>query len=397
MKSVSVKKRAKAVSAAVICMLLVSVLSVSAGAAAKDSRDQTAALTVECVYADSPIEGVRFGIFKIADVGQSGELLIAQEFLGYNFDFDQSSASGLRDLAVTLDVYITRDKIGPLAEALTDPEGRARFTDLAEGVYLVRGERYSTGEFTYAPEPFLVTLPRTGEDGEPEYDVHVSCKGEATGFEIEYIELIVVKEWQDTGTTAVRPRSITVQLLCDGEIYDTVVLDAENGWYHLWRGLEVNHLWQAAEEKIPDDYKLLISREGWTFVIKNNGAESITELMVRKIWDDAGNEDRRPRSVSASLLCDGEVRETVVLNEENGWRHDWDNLDSSHTWTVREESVPAGYYAEISEEGTVFTIKNTYKPIPSTGQPWWPVPLFVCLGAVFISAGLILKKARASL
>jgi len=59
-----------------------------------------------------------------------------------------------------------------------------------------------------------------------------------------------------------------VRLLQDGEVYDTVQLDAENLWRHTWEELDANHHWTVVEEEM-DDYNVLVTREGITFVVTN--------------------------------------------------------------------------------------------------------------------------------
>ena len=200
------------------------------------------------------------------------------------------------------------------------------------------------------------------------------------------------KIWEDESTPALRPESISVQLLCDGEVYDTAILSEENGWYYLWSGLDPDHDWSVAEEDVPVGYTVLTSREGWAYVITNTCTEMLTELYVQKVWVDDGNEEKRPDSITVQLLCDGDVYDTVVLSEENGWRHHWTDLEQGHAWTVRETEIPTGYYAEVNENGAYYYIVNTYKPLPQTGQLWWPIPLLICLGAAFIVMGIFKGK-----
>ena len=77
-----------------------------------------------------------------------------------------------------------------------------------------------------------------------------------------------MKVWEDDGTEA-RPESVTVQLLRNGEVYDTVTLSDENGWSHTWTGLDKDDTWQVVEADVPDDYTVTVTREGITFVVTN--------------------------------------------------------------------------------------------------------------------------------
>lgn len=82
------------------------------------------------------------------------------------------------------------------------------------------------------------------------------------------------------------------------------------------------------------------------------------EASVRKVWQ-AEEGAPRPRSVTAELLLNGTVYDTVTLSEENGWRYVWTGLRAGN-WTVREGSVPAGYSSAVTRSGNDFVITNTY-------------------------------------
>ena len=60
-----------------------------------------------------------------------------------------------------------------------------------------------------------------------------------------------------------------MQLLRNGEVYDTVTLSEENGWSHTWTGLDKDDTWQVVEADVPDGYTVTVTREGITFVVTN--------------------------------------------------------------------------------------------------------------------------------
>ena len=62
--------------------------------------------------------------------------------------------------------------------------------------------------------------------------------------------------------------SVTIELLCDGKRYDTVLLDASCGWTRTWSGLSSKFKWTVAEVDVPEGFKSTVSREGdvWTIV-----------------------------------------------------------------------------------------------------------------------------------
>lgn len=144
------------------------------------------------------------------------------------------------------------------------------------------------------------------------------------------------------------------------------------------------------------------------------------EITVLKVWDDEGHQEQRPQKVEVSLLQDGSVHRTVILNEENYWRYTWRDLSSQYDWTVVERNVPDPYWVTYTENATVLKITNTYmeniseepppggeKPdeteptmaedipddpvptgkLPQTGLLWWPVPVLTIVGLMLFSIG----------
>ena len=123
------------------------------------------------------------------------------------------------------------------------------------------------------------------------------------------------------------------------------------------------------------------------------------------MWDDA-NSSNRPTEVIVQLLRDGKVYDTVSLNSGNNWRYTWSDLDDSYTWTVVEKACK-GYTVQVERDGITFVITNTRevdvpdnptppkptKPtLPQTGQLWWPVPLLMMGGLLFLVIGLFYRR-----
>ena len=116
-----------------------------------------------------------------------------------------------------------------------------------------------------------------------------------------------------------------------------------------------------------------------------------TELSVNKVWNDDGK--NRPKSVIVQLLCDGKVKDTVELSEENGWKYVWKDMDKALTWSVREVNIPEGYTVTYRQDGFNFTVSNTRKLV-QTGQLNWPVPVLAIAGILCIIAGLLIRRGK---
>ena len=252
--------------------------------------------------------GVAFSVYRVADISENGTYTLAGDFVQYSVCLDNLNSSGWRALAQTLDAYAARDAISPFLTQETEQDGSFQITGLSAGLYLVSGEQYVDGNLIYTPEPMLVSVPGQTASGEWNYNIEVSCK-----------------------------------------------FDRENA--------------QA----------LLTSRK------------------VQKVWADEGNEEKRPEEISVQLLENGIIVDTVVLNRENNWEYTWENLSGSSKWQIAETSVPDGYTVTATQENNVFVLTNTYPAeqptrLPQTGMLWWPVPILVCSGLLFLAAGLVLRR-----
>ena len=64
----------------------------------------------------------------------------------------------------------------------------------------------------------------------------------------------VQKVWEDDGNEANRPEEITVQLLENGTVVDTVILNRKNNWEYTWDDLESSSKWQIVEADVPAGY-----------------------------------------------------------------------------------------------------------------------------------------------
>ena len=398
------KMNEKTISKKIICLiclvLIVLVFPVSAFAMTNVNTTQSSSLTVECKCDCSLLSGVVFGIYRVADMDEAGRFILSSDFEDYPISLKQDTASGWRALAETLAQYVNRDNVPSLNHGSTGADGKVTFADLKVGLYLVCGYRYINGDFTYNPEPFLISLPNLNESDTWIYDVKVNCKGEGYYDSPETTSIKVLKVWKNDEDTQSRPEQIEIQLLKNGKVLDTVILSAENSWRHTWTELDADFVWSVTEKTVPNDYTLLISKEGSTYVLTNTYTPEFTEVEVEKIWEDAGHESERSTSIEVQLLCDGKVYETVILNSANQWKYTWANLESGHEWKVKESSSLAHYTSKVTQDGGKFTIVNTFvppdnpkkPPLPQTGQLWWPIPVLLGAGLLFIIIGICKRK-----
>lgn len=244
-------------------LIVLVILSLSVTAMATDStvdweRNGSLALKLLDSSDGTAVVGAEVTIFKVAALSATDGLL--EYTLTSDFEESGLSLEDLQDTALLEDLakYAAEKQLEGL-DATSDAEGIVEFLDLPLGVYLV----FQKGGAGYTVcKPFLITLP-TSNETEWVYDVVAEPK---TGIE-RLMDLTVVKKWEDSGKN--RPTSVTVELVCDGEVVETVVLSDENNWTHTWTDLLCRKNWDVTEAEVPADYTVSYTREGNTVTIVN--------------------------------------------------------------------------------------------------------------------------------
>lgn len=212
---------------------------------------------------------VAFSIYRVADISEDGTYTQTGDFAQYPVRLEDLDSSGWRALAQTLDAYAARDEIAPLMTRQTGTDGSFQITGLSAGLYLISGGQYMDEDIVYTPEPMLVSIPGLAADGTWAYDVDVSCKFEREDTTDSPVSRKVQKVWKDDGNEEKRPNEITVQLLENGNIVDTVVLSRNNNWEYTWNDLDGSSKWQIAEDDVPDGYTVTTTQEDNIFVLTN--------------------------------------------------------------------------------------------------------------------------------
>ena len=264
------RKRTLALLAAVLCLL-------TSVAQAAGSIDLTRKPTLMLTYRDgkTALSGAKFSIYRVADADETGELTVRSEFDEFDLDIRGKNDRRWREMAQTLESYVLRREVTPADSGKTDKTGMLTFPTqvktLAAGLYLVIGERHTQGGNDYDAEPFFVLLPTQDlENNEWVYDVSANVKFGKTPVpdDGDTVTRKVLKVWDDDGAEDSRPQEITVELLRNGKVYDTVKLSEKNNWRYTWLDLDADARWSVTEKTV-SGYTVSITREGITFVVTN--------------------------------------------------------------------------------------------------------------------------------
>ncbi len=331
------------VSAALLCVLMTALMVPQSIHAVEVDNNS---LTIKFVAEDKVMDGVEFRLYRVATIDK--EKLTATPIAPYDGYNILSGNAEWRVKANTLAGYVSRDRLEPTVAKTTDENGVVRFNGLLDGMYLIVGQSKRSGGYTYTPVPSLLFLPNTSDyynwsDDvaiEPKFSRRGGSDPDPTGRNIR-----ALKVWDDDGHEDERPGSITVDLLQNGEVIDTVELNADNNWRFDWSGLDRQAEYQVVENNVGDNYIISIEEGGITFVITNTWADPT-------IIDDPDT----PLIDRPDLPDDPEGR-----GEGDG------------EIEIGDGDVPLD-------------------DLPYTGQLWWPVPVMAGLGMILLALGASLRR-----
>ena len=129
-------------------------------------------LTIQTEYAGSPLAGMRFSLYRVATVAESGYYTLTADYAASGTDVNGvTDAGGWRAAAASLAAWTAEHRVAALAQATSDAQGEATFAALTPGLYLVGETRLVAGRQQYIGGAFLVALPGITDAGVWFYDV----------------------------------------------------------------------------------------------------------------------------------------------------------------------------------------------------------------------------------
>ena len=236
----------------------------------------------------------------------------------------------------------------------------------------VTSETDWTFEFTGLPkfENGVEITYTIQEDGVEDYSTEIDGFDITNSYTPEQTSVNVVKAWDDANNQdGIRPESITVKLLANGEeTGQEVILSEDNNWQADFTELDVNANSEAIEYTVEE-----VTVEGYAvnitgtaadgFIITNTHEPEVIDVAGTKTWNDADDQDgKRPKSITVNLLANGTEVDSVEVTSETDWTFEFTDIPKFEngveiTYTVQEDFV-ADYSATIDG----FDITNSYTP-----------------------------------
>lgn len=207
-----------------------------------------------------PISNMQVSLYRVADENYK----LVDAFSHYSINLKQD----VQGAANALENRILMDGIEADACVTSDSSGKASFTGLESGIYLVVGKEVESNGVFYMPQVSLISLSG---------DLSVDLKYEMSD---KPSRIHVLKVWKKDNKKS-RPKSIEVCLLrSDGIVVDRVVLNSDNQWSTTWNNLSTSYTYRVMETSVPSGYKESCTREKDTIVLTNTG--NFTDKVEKK-------------------------------------------------------------------------------------------------------------------
>lgn len=366
--------------AVLLCVLLLATLYTPAALAAEGiavsaptsltAHYQVTVDKVQRVLPDLPVQ-----LYKVATVSSDAKFTLTDDFAKYQKDLalNNLDSNGWKVLANTLSSFVSSDGLAPLREGKTNGQGTVTFDGLQTGLYLVTAPPCKLDDMTYLPQSFLVCLPNRNEAGQWMYDVKALPKGKV----LTSTDRMVQKVWKDDGQKAKRPEAITVQLMKDKTVFETVTLNEANGWRYLWEDLGADALWQIVEKDVPDGYTVQIEEQGSVFVITNTIEPDRPDTPSDDPDDPPDKYPENPPKTPDDPDNPTPPTPEIDIPDEDVPQGSFDIPDEGvPTGDVPESDIPdiPNDLVEIPGDPVPLTF------LPQTGMLWWPVPLLATAG-----------------
>ena len=312
---------------------------------ATEIKEQNKVADVLYQFLDGDFNGEKYS-FTLHKKGENGQALAGAVF------------------AVTADD--TGEQVGTIT---TDENGVGTITGLIKQAYTVQEIQAPTG-YVLSKEPIKVSREDFGNDLAISRDlVNQKEKTSVSG----------QKTWNDNDNQdGKRPSKITVDLLANGVKVASkkVKPDAAGTWAYHFDNLDVVDdagkviAYTVSEEPV-EGYETTI--EGTN--ITNTHTPEVTEVAVKKIWDDADNKDGlRPEKITVRLLADGQEVAVKEITATDNWQASFTDLPvykegKKIAYAITEDPV-AGYITNI--DGFTVTNRHTAPTTPPTTPPSTP-------------------------
>ena len=172
------------------------------------------------------------------------------------------------------------------------------------------------------------------------------------------------KTWNDNNNQdGIRPSSITVNLLANGQQVASKKVSASDNWQYSFDNLAAYANGKKITYTVTEDAVAGYTSTVDGYNVTNNHIPATVKVSGAKTWNDNNNQDGiRPSSITVNLLANGQQVASKKVSASDNWQYSFDNLAAyangkKITYTVTEDAV-AGYTSTVDG----YNITNTHNP-----------------------------------
>ena len=172
------------------------------------------------------------------------------------------------------------------------------------------------------------------------------------------------KTWNDNNNQdGIRPSSITVNLLANGQQVASKKVSASDNWQYSFDNLAAYANGKKITYTVTEDAVAGYTSTVDGYNVTNNHTPATVKVSGTKTWKDNNNQDGiRPSSITVNLLANGRQVASKTVSASDNWQYSFDNLAAyangrKITYTVTENAV-AGYTSTVDG----YNITNTHNP-----------------------------------
>ena len=183
------------------------------------------------------------------------------------------------------------------------------------------------------------------------------------------------KTWNDNNNQdGIRPSSITVNLLANGQQVASKTVSASDNWQYSFDNLAAYANGQKITYTVTEDAVAGYTSTVDGYNVTNNHTPATVKVSGTKTWNDNNNQDGiRPSSITVNLLANGQQVASKTVSASDNWQYSFDNLAAyangqKITYTVTENAV-AGYTSTV--DGYNVTNNHTPATVKVAGTKTW--------------------------
>lgn len=368
-----------------LCILMIA----SCGTVSAFADTYPCLLRIEYLNLSSPLPGVTFRAYYVAEMPHNREYLLTEKFAEANVNLKaKMTNSEWLQTERALSAYRRVRGIIPDYVGHTDMRGVLEFKNIPPGLYLVEGDAAVINQTVFVPQTLCVVVPDRDENNNPVYDVTVTPK-----FEIRNIpippppkeglgNLIVMKTVSENGDrtcdwhfTVTLDRPLTGQF---GDIYfenGTAEFTLKHGESLVAKDIPVNTGYKVIEKEADSD-GYVTSSIGETGIIYdketafadfvNTKEPLFGNLEISKVVTGYGNKGRLWHfTVTLDTPLTGQYGDiffengVAVITLKHGETKTARKLPENVSYTVKE--------TDANEEGYISTSTGAIGTIPGNG------------------------------